>query len=402
MTPEEAYEEAQRRIREAEESGTIELDLSGLEMLNRLPPELERLTSLQSLNLSGCWQLSGDLAALTNLTSLQSLNLSWCGQLSGDLSPLAGLTSLQSLNLSWCEKLSGDLTPLARLTSLQRTRTSPDATKSTTILHWPNSLSLQWLDLGGCRQISNVSPLANLTLLQQLGLSGCDQVSDISPLAKLTVLQYLNLSGCEQLSDLAPLVNLTTLQRLNISCCHRLSNLSPLATLTGLQQLNLHYCKGVRQFWSLKPLLPKLQILNLAHCKFDDLPAEVCGEYDWENVVDKVRAHYEDLKSGQRRDAEVKVFFLGNGGAGKTQLCRRLRGLPFDDKNVSSTHGIQLSDMTLSLEGFSEPVRLNLWDFGGQEIYHGSHSLFLHGQAIFLILWTPDARSGQTTSEGEL
>ena len=24
------------------------------------------------------------------------------------------------------------------------------------------------------------------------------------------------------------------------------------------------------------------------------------------------------------------------------------------------------------------PVRLNLWDFGGQDIYHGSHALFLH------------------------
>jgi internalin A len=35
-------------------------------------------------------------------------------------------------------------------------------------------------------------------------------------------------------------------------------------------------------------------------------------------------------------------------------------------------------------------VRLNLWDFGGQEIYHGSHTLFLHGQAIFLLLWNPE------------
>ena len=122
MTPEEAYEEALRRIREAEETGAVELDLSGLETLTRLPPELERLTSLQSLNLSGApaqrrpvpagkphlapiaqpllvQQLSGDLSPLAGLTSLQSLDLSWCIQLSGDLSPLAGLTSLQSLNL---------------------------------------------------------------------------------------------------------------------------------------------------------------------------------------------------------------------------------------------------------------------------------------------------------------
>jgi hypothetical protein len=51
MTPEEeAYEEALRRIREAEKTGAVELDFTLLE-LNRLPPELQRLTSLRSLNL---------------------------------------------------------------------------------------------------------------------------------------------------------------------------------------------------------------------------------------------------------------------------------------------------------------------------------------------------------------
>jgi hypothetical protein len=93
MTPEEAYEEALRRIREAERTGALELDLSGrkegktgereytgLETLNRLPPELERLSSLQSLNLSWCRELCGDLSPFTRLTSLQSLDLSWCEQ----------------------------------------------------------------------------------------------------------------------------------------------------------------------------------------------------------------------------------------------------------------------------------------------------------------------------------
>jgi len=73
MTPEEAYEEALRRIRQAEETGAVELDLmgrkegktgaleyTGLEKLTRLPRELVRLTSLQSLNLRDCNQLSGD------------------------------------------------------------------------------------------------------------------------------------------------------------------------------------------------------------------------------------------------------------------------------------------------------------------------------------------------------
>jgi hypothetical protein len=60
MTPEEEnhYEEALRRIREAEENGALELNFSGLFELSRLPPELERLTFLQRLDLSACFCLS--------------------------------------------------------------------------------------------------------------------------------------------------------------------------------------------------------------------------------------------------------------------------------------------------------------------------------------------------------
>jgi internalin A len=99
--------------------------------------------------------------------------------------------------------------------------------------------------------------------------------------------------------------------------------------------------------------------------------------------------------------AELKVLFLGNAGVGKTQLCRRLGDLEFDP-SVPSTHGVQLGEMTVKLDDFTETVRLNLWDFGGQDIYHGSHALFLQGQAIFLILWTPELEQGETYQESGL
>jgi len=111
MTPEEeAYAEALHRIHEAEETGEVELDLSKLSALNRLPRELERLTSLQTLDLSSCEQLSGDLAPLAGLTALRTLDLSHCWQLS-DLGPLSGLTSLQRLDLYKCLEIR-DLRPV--------------------------------------------------------------------------------------------------------------------------------------------------------------------------------------------------------------------------------------------------------------------------------------------------
>ena len=242
MTPEEAYEEALRRIREAEDTGAVRLDLSRLETLNRLPPELAGLTSLESLKLSDCWQLR-------------------------DFSPLARLTSLQSLDLSECWQLS-DLSPLADFTSLQT------------------------LGLAGCRQLRDLSPLTALTSsLQSLDLSE-SQLSDLSPLAGLTSLQSLNLSWCGKLGDLSPLDNLTSLRSLNLLRCKQLSDLSSLTGLTSLQSLNLNVCLGIRRFAPLESLLPTLKKLYLYGCKLDDLPPEVCGENWDENVLDKVRAHY--------------------------------------------------------------------------------------------------------------
>jgi internalin A len=39
------------------------------------------------------------------------------------------------------------------------------------------------------------------------------------------------------------------------------------------------------------------------------------------------------------------------------------------------------------------PVSLSIWDFGGQDIYHGTHALFTDPRAIYVLVWTPDLES---------
>jgi internalin A len=138
------------------------------------------------------------------------------------------------------------------------------------------------------------------------------------------------------------------------------------ANLTALKTLDLSGCSRLGRFASLKPILPKLQNITLFGCQFDDLPPEVCGEHFAENVLHKIRAHYADLDIGERLDSELKVFFLGNGGVGKTQLCRRLSGLPFDPDG-RSTHGIQLGKTTVEIEDLPQPNTvepMGLWRSG--------------------------------------
>jgi Leucine-rich repeat (LRR) protein len=213
------------RIQEAERTRSDQLDLSDLVFLERLPHELNRLSSLQTLDISGCRRLN-DISPLAGLTSLQSLKFFGSKEVCGsDLSPLAGLVSLQTLKLSMCMQLR-DIFPLVGLTSLRT------------------------LQLYECEQLSgDLSPLAGLTLLQTLCLTFGGQLSgDLTPLAGLTSLKWLNLQGCKQLSGgLTPLAGLTSLQKLKLRECEQLSgDLSPLAGLTSLQELCVTDCEQLR------------------------------------------------------------------------------------------------------------------------------------------------------------
>ncbi len=231
------------------------------------------------------------------------------------------------------------------------------------------SVALQTLNLGNkCSGLSDVSPLSGLDALQTLDLSSCQGLSDVSPLSVLDALQTLNL-GNTGLSDVSPLSGLVALQTLDLSSCQGLTDVSPL--------MDLH-----------SERLPSIQDLRLFGCRLNDIPVAICGENDRENVLLKARAHFADLQQGQESDAELKLFVLGNGGVGKTQMCRRLRKLAFD-KRIPTTHGVQLGECSTTVEGQSGTVRLRLWDFGGQDVYHGTHALFLQDQAIFVVLWTP-------------
>ncbi|WP_180693101.1 leucine-rich repeat domain-containing protein, partial [Sphaerotilus sulfidivorans] len=334
------------------------------------------LTGLQQLNLSGCSQLK-DVSVLSSLTGLQQLDLSVCSQLK-DVSVLSSLTGLQQLNLSWCSQLK-DVSVLSSLTGLQQ-------------------LNLSW-----CSQLKDVSVLSSLTGLQQLDLSGCSQLTDVSVLSSLTGLQQLDLSRCSQLTDVSGLSSLTGLQQLDLSGCSQLTDVSVLSSLTGLQQLNVSdsvaLLVGIRDL----PLTWWPALETLYANRLGGAPVEIGSENDYsDNCLPRIKAWYRDLADGVASNADLKLFVLGNGRVGKTQTCRRLKGEGFD-ASIPSTHGISLGQTRL-IEGDPEAdppeqaVDLRFWDFGGQDVYLGTHALFLDDRAVYVIAWTP---SHENTDECE-
>ena len=83
---------------------------------------------------------------------------------------------------------------------------------------------------------------------------------------------------------------------------------------------------------------------------------------------------------------ELKVVFLGDGEAGKTHTIARLLN---DGKQVSkfrgvSTPGIVIEDKTYTIG--DRDIKVHFWDFGGQEILHSMHRMFLTQNTLYVVV----------------
>jgi internalin A len=79
---------------------------------------------------------------------------------------------------------------------------------------------------------------------------------------------------------------------------------------------------------------------------------------------------------------EFKLVLIGRGGVGKTTLVHRL--VTGNYKEFKRTPGINITQWPIIIGGHSG--RAHIWDFGGQEIMHGTHRLFMTERALYLVL----------------
>lgn len=447
--PSKDWEEALRRIREVKDKRLTKLDLSEL-YLETLPAEIGELVWLEELKFSGKGNNPSPLSDLSLLVKLTCLQTLYCGSTKvSDLRPLAKITGLQTLYCGFTQVC--DLLPLAGLTGLQtllcqHNRGIRDLSPLAKLsgLRFLNFASTQVSDLSSLaelsglqtlvcsynNQLSDLRPLAKLTGLQEL-ICAYTQVSDLRSLSKLTSLQKLNCLKT-QVSDLSPLAELTSLR--SLACVEtQVGDLSPLAKLTGLLALN---CTAT-QVSDLRPLaeLNSLQEFFCSHTKVNDLgplaklsslqklacsntqvsdlspifpsicedrlsslyahstplrgiPRELMGDSNF-NAAPGLKEYLLDLENNAIENRELKVLFVGNGKAGKTTLSHFLRHGAPPERDLERTHGIIIEKLDLEVSN-NNPLRLNLWDFGGQEIYHATHRLFLNHNAIYILLWTPE------------
>ncbi|WP_028469928.1 COR domain-containing protein [Neptunomonas japonica] len=82
---------------------------------------------------------------------------------------------------------------------------------------------------------------------------------------------------------------------------------------------------------------------------------------------------------------EAKFLIVGEGDVGKTELCRSILGLQ-DGNPPDSTEGISI--LRWNVKPKDQEYIINLWDFGGQEIYHSTHQYFLTKKSVYVLVWT--------------
>ena len=107
-------------------------------------------------------------------------------------------------------------------------------------------------------------------------------------------------------------------------------------------------------------------------------------------------SYYFRAQSEMRPLNEAKLILLGKGNAGKTSLVNRLVHEKF--KPEQKTEGIKITEWDFDLFD-KERVRLNVWDFGGQEIMHATHQFFLTQRSLYLLVI--NGREGEEESAAD-
>ncbi|MEA5601584.1 COR domain-containing protein, partial [Nostoc sp. UHCC 0252] len=83
---------------------------------------------------------------------------------------------------------------------------------------------------------------------------------------------------------------------------------------------------------------------------------------------------------------EAKFLIVGEGGAGKTSLAKKIKDENYKlQANEKSTEGIEVIQWNFT-QPDGKDFRVNIWDFGGQEIYHQTHQFFLSKRSLYVLV----------------
>lgn len=240
---------------------------------------------------------------------------------------------------------------------------------------------------------SNVSSLPDLNNIRGLEMINCahTKIKRLPSIDKLTELYTLNISYTD-IIDLESCVFPSNIRNLNLSGL-MINTIPPsIASLSDLRKLVLFDLNLA----SIPSDILKLNLeFNTKNNGFGIcLNNTTINNVDI-NLFEQPRAIIEewfrhnrdgdDERQGSMPLNEAKVIFLGDGGSGKTLTIQRLLldGAQPSEFDGSATPGISINKRYYNIE--NKKVLLRIWDFGGQEIMHSMHRMFLTQRTFYVV-----------------
>lgn len=357
------------------------LILEGNNITNILP--LDNLVNLRELSLSRNKGLF-NFHIISNLYRLESLMLSNCNI--DNIEFLNHLTNLKKLSIT--NNVIKSIEPLKKLTQLVTLKIGKNSITDFSPLN--NLRNLRILAINQ-NYTNNIGFLSNLRNLRELEINE-NNIEDISYIELLNNLVRLSLQK-NNIRDIKGLVNLKKLEYLNLRH-NRISDIQPLSKFSNLKNINLDYneIKNIgKELLSYEIVLNKSRIrqlnkkyLLLAENPIETPPKEVvlAGRKAIINYYNEVE------KEGEDYIYEMKLVLIGEERAGKTSICKSLSIDDYNLENEQSTQGIDVTKWNIDMKktGFPKDLAMNIWDFGGQEIYHSTHQFFLTEKTIYLLV----------------
>ncbi|MEO7840152.1 MAG: COR domain-containing protein [Anaerolineales bacterium] len=351
------------------------LDLGNNKFVN-LPDAIIKLQILTTLDLSEN-QLSNLPEAITKLQNLTTLDLS-DNQLASLPESIGKLQNLTKLGLSGNQlsNLPEAIIKLQNLTkldlSLNRLISLPEMI---TKLRDLKELFLFQTEIAVLPE--SIIDLQNLNKLNIGGNQVTTLPETITKLQNLTELRIHN----NQLVDLPE--SITELQNLKVLTLggNRFTSLPEFITkLHNLIELHLSNNQLVRLPESITKL-QRLTWLSLSGNQLVAPPQEVA-----EKGIESVREYFRQVaEQGQDQLYEAKLLILGEGGAGKTTLAKKIKNSNYVLQDENSTKGVDVITWSFPIDE-DKQFRVNIWDFGGQEIYHATHQFFLTKRSLYALV----------------
>ncbi|MEL7507177.1 MAG: GTP-binding protein [Cyanobacteria bacterium J06554_1] len=365
-------QEILQAIEQAAKDQVEVLDFSSAR-LTLLPPEIGKLKNLTWLDLSNnqLEKLPPEIGQLENLTWLEVCN----NQLKELPEEITNLSKLAVLNLkdNQLEKLPQQLGNLQGLTQLNLERNNFRRLS----ISLGELKNLEWLCLACNRLQGFPTGIRQLKNISWLDLSNNQLRTIPDAIGRLDKLSFLNLSQNDLQSLPNKIANLENIKELSLQN-------NQLTKLPGsLEELLLDRNKKNKK----NPIIHKKIQINLSGNQLS-VPFELlAGEHRSETVTDY---YLKQKKESQKFLNEVKMLVVGQGSVGKSSLVRRL---VHDDfcTDEEKTGGIDIQQWLVEFD--SRKVHVNIWDFGGQEIMHATHQIFLTRRSLYLLLI--DSRLGE-------